>query len=369
MESLLNLDREEYAITKEAYDEDNSLAYPATFLDVTGNKWTNIDADGKVSSKTYSFPGVAKGFMSTNRTMTGNYNHVDKTGETTTSMLVAVAPEPGAAASDWLISPVLPGQGIHTLEFQAKSFSSPCSADFFVEYATEDYTTEDIAAKFQPVGEKVSIKGGSGYGSAGGKWNLYSYELPADAKYVAIHFVGESKSGYDSWGDPETTYNILCLDDILLKSEPMAKPTFNVYYREDSAAEKVSPKAEGEATVKAPLKHNTDPVAENSYNLPRPAANTEFFVSSVYPQGETALSEGYRYDISTGVTDIDAESAVRVKVDGRDISATAGSVTAPVSVYAVDGKLLAAGVEKFTASEAGVYVVKANGTTVKVAVR
>ena len=372
LESLITLDNEEDIISREAYNENPAIASPAQFTGSDGNVWKNIDADGKEIPQQYSMKPTARGFMFSSWEMTDNSSHKDYTGDMLHGMLVAAAPaQADGAASDYLITPVLPGKGNHKLEFVGKSYSIACTADFYVEYATEetDFTAADVATKFQPVGEKVHIN--ANY-QEGGKWNQYSYAIPSNAKYVAIHFVGEAKTSYDYWGDEETVNSVLCIDNIKIVSEPMTKPNYNVYYAEN-APQNVEEGEEplrlmAEGTVVIPQKHNTDPVITNEYVISKPAVSTNYHVSAVYPEGETALSAPYYFDINTGVEMIEAQGVQAVKVEGRTISVVNGDSNL-FDLYSINGSALALGVENWTVAAPGVYVVKLGSKAVTVMVK
>ncbi len=374
LESELNLDGEEDVISKEAFDADNSIAWPSKFTATDGSEWVNIDKDGIDVPKQYNMPAGKRGFMYSSWDMTGNSNHKDYSGVREHGMLVAAAPSHGkGTASDYLVSPMLPGKGTHVLEFMAKSYSGACYADFYVEYTTaSEYTAENIDDLFEPVAGKVHIDANF---REGGKWEQYSYLLPADAKFVAIHFVGEAGVTYeeDDYGYGYTEVDIpsvLCLDNIKLLSEPMDKPTYNVYYREITGGEEeVATYAAASTNVKAPQKHNEAPVEENEYVLAAPAVATDYHVSAVYPQGETSLSAPYRLDIESGVESVLANDKVTLKADGRTLRAYSAGEEISITVYSSDGIILAKDVKGFTAAAAGAYVIKAGEKAVTIMVR
>lgn len=362
MESAITLDREEDMITKDEYDEDHSIAYPATFTASDGKVWQNIDKDGEICGDE-GFPGVAKAFMYTSRNMRSSTVHKDYSGEDANGMLVAIAPKaeyPIKAASDYIVSPELPGDGMHTLEFHARAFTN-VETEFYVEYTEDDdFTTDNIEEKFIPIGDKITIKS-EGYELKADTWRDYSIVIPSTAKYVAIHFVGKS-----TYSDQTS----LCLDDIRLTSEPFSKPTYNVYYREYPGTEEQEAEVmRVAASSKAPQKHNAEAIEEAEYVLSVPTASTDFHVSAVYPQGETELSPAYRHDIITIVDEIETESSVSVKVCGREITATSNGKAILISVYAVYGSILANEVEKFVPAVPGAYVVKAGDKAVTVMVK
>lgn len=375
LESEITLDSDDDILvaSKEEFDADQSIAWPETFTGSNDKVWRNIDADGKVIPKRYSTPEGARGFMFASWEITGNSSQKDYSGERTHGMLEASSPaQSDGPASDYLVSPKLPGKGTHVLEFMGKSYSYACTADFTIEYTTdEDFSATDIADKFQPVGEKVHIA--NNY-QEGGKWIQYSYIIPAAAKYVAIHFTGEAKTSYDYSGDASEVASILCIDNIKLVSEPMSKPTYNVYYTEGAVAK---PNTEGislladESTVKsAPKKHNTEPITTNEYVISKPTLSTSYHVSAVYPQGETAISEPYYYDIESGMELVEGSVLTKVvKVDGRTISVIADGENTGFDLYGINGAILAHGVESYTVASTGVYVVKAGDKVIKIMVR
>lgn len=370
VESEITLDREEDYLSPEMFKEDNSAAWPAKFTAIDGQSWRNIDNDGIESASEYKFPAAAKAFMYDSNEHRSNDMHYDYSHEKTHGMLVAVAPDVNMGqASDYLISPMLPGKGNHRLEFMAKSYSMMTPADFYVEYTTESsYSPAELEGKFIAVGEKVSIPYENNQLS--GKWMPYVFEIPADAKYVAIHFVGTTTEVYDKWGDLEKHVSILCLDNIKLVSEQSSKPVYNVYYREytDQTAENV--KVAADATVtNAPKRHNENQLESAGYTVPVPVCATDFHVSCVYPEGETALSAPYRFNFSTGIESVTADLNVSVKVEDRNISAWSEGSKIKVSVYALDGSVVAAEVYEATVPTAGAYIVKAGARTVKIIVR
>lgn len=365
LESIITLDNEEDFITKADYDDDPTVASPAQFTGSNGHVWKNIDADGKTIPQQYSMKSTVRGFMFSSWDMTGNGSQKDYSGEREHGMLVATAPSKSdGAASDYLVSPKLPGKGKHILTFVAKSYTGAQTADFYVEYSTEetDFTVADVVAKFQPLGEKVHIN--DNY-QEGGKWNEYSYMIPSNAKYVAIHNVGEVTG---------STYypinSVLCLDNIQIVSEPITKPTYNVYYSENAVKpdEGEEPlRLMAEEVAAAPKKHNTEAVASNEYVIALPSVNTAYYVSAVYPEGETALSAPHYYDIESGVEMVEADgNAMAVKVEGRTISIVNGN---EFDLYTVNGLGVAFGVDSWTVAAPGVYVVKVGSKAVTVMVK
>lgn len=364
MDASLALDEEEDWILKEDYDLDNTIAAPAAFTDSEGNKWLNLDVDGKNLPKTYSFPAGVRGFMQTSKEMTGNSSHKDYSGGEKSAMLVAVAPlKADGAASDYLVSPVIPGNGKHILSFYAKSYSSATPADFAVEYSTsEEVGLADMADNFQPVADAVNIA--TGY-QTGGKWNLYTYEIPAEARRVAIHFIGKGDeyAEMDDYSYNYTyypVYNILCMDDIRLTSTPFDQPSYNVYCRSSVNA---SLRAADVAPTTA-IKHNSEPIAGNEYDMELPTSAMDIHIAAIYPAGETALSAPVKFDPNnsqTGVNDMPVTS--RLSIGGRTISGVR------FSVYTPEGVCLCRDAAQYTVPAAGVYIISTDTASTRVIVR
>lgn len=370
MTAELTLDGEDYYISPEDYKANKTIAIKSVYTDGEGREWKSIDADGKVSDAVFSLPGNAKAFMYTSAEMTGNNAHQDYSGEKPNGMLIAVAPKEGKA-SDYIVAPVTPGSGDHILEFMAKSYGI-CLADFEVVYSTEEeFTAENIEEKFVSFGQQVNIPYNNNRES--GKWKEYSYHLPREAKYIGIHFFSENGShweyDYDTYESELVIENgILCLDNIKLTSTPMDAPTYNVYYREYEETEAELRVARAGAPVGTLDRHNDEALSEAVYEVELPGVTTDFHVSTVYPKGETSLSDAYHYNVATGVVEVAETGKTLVRVEGNVISMTSAGANIAFDVYSLDGEKLAAGVAKYTAT-AGIYLIKAGNVSAKVIVR
>lgn len=338
--STLNFDTLPY--TLDEYKLDKSVCYFNSITDASGNVWTNLDADRAESASLYSLPAGAFGYMTVSSGVTGSSYLVDHAYtqdiNSSSGMLVAVAPKSGnGAASDWLISPRL-SEGVNSLSFYAKSVSSYYKADFVVEYCTsESYSTLNPAADFVNLAAPVSLPASN----VGATWTLYEYTLPADAKYVAIRFISEYSAA---------TNALLCLDDINLVSEPFSAPTYNVYMASESgAAERV----------------NEALVSTESYSLPAPRENRTFYVSTVYPQGETSWSAPFMHDASNVNTGVETLRTSQISVCGRTVNSAL-----PVSIYTLDGRQVATSVSRHTLPAAGIYLLRSHsGATMRVIVK
>lgn len=106
---------------------------------------------------------------------------------------------------DWIISPELNFTSPSTLSFYARSYSSSYQSEqFYVAYST----TGTSASDFTNIDANVT--------TAPATWMQFTYTVPANAKYVAIHCVS-----YDQY--------IFCLDDISITGQAVTGNTFNLY--------------------------------------------------------------------------------------------------------------------------------------------
>lgn len=109
------------------------------------------------------------------------------------------------ANDDWLVSPPLRFREPFTLSFYARSFSSyPTQERFYVEYATRGCQSGDFY-RLHPTPE-----------IAPNEWTLYTYTIPAEAMYVAIHCV----SNYQY---------LFGVDDISISGYAIEGYTYDVY--------------------------------------------------------------------------------------------------------------------------------------------
>lgn len=120
-----------------------------------------------------------------------------------------------ATNDDWLISPRLDFTESFTLSFYACSFSSSYSSEkFYIEYST----TGNGASDFSKLNNTAVTTTAS--------WNEYSYTIPAEAKYVAIHCVSSNQF-------------MFCVDDISITGRAINGYTYNVYRNDELIAENV----------------------------------------------------------------------------------------------------------------------------------
>lgn len=363
-ESVINFDSDEDVISKESFTADNSVITPQSFIGVDGKSWRNVDNDGGELVEKYGIPGGKRGFAYVSKSLFEEFPFTSYDGKEDHGMLYCQAPA-SVYGSDYLISPILPGVGSHTIRFMARSISASCYLG--VAYTTEEnFSDEKIAELFVPVDEDEPYL----YLSSG-RWSSVSYNLPADAKYVAIHVKTLYRRGDGSVDE-------VCIDNIQLTSKPIDQPTYNVYCREKDASDGYDYYSANSVTMSSKVAdnklilHNEEPIVTGEYVVEIPLNDTDFHVSTVYPKGETELSAPYSFslrDIPTGDISPVSDSQVRIRVERRKISAVCRGEQVAVTVYEIDGALVAKDVESFVAGKPGAYIVKAGETSVTVIVR
>ena len=187
-----------------SFEDDEAFSYGENI-----DGFTNYDGDGKVVCKfsqlTMPNETLPKAFMVVNP---DQINATDLDAHTGKQYLMAICPDivNGAypAADDWLISPEVKGGSVF-------SFWMDIINEKYPENAVVKYSTTDAKpSSFKALDKGAILKFKKG-------WQKYEYELPEDAKYVAINYVSQDKFGilvddvkYVSATDVYTvkTYNI-----------------------------------------------------------------------------------------------------------------------------------------------------------------
>ena len=321
----VNADEVEPFSLTENFDSFTELTYDSQI-----GEFTNIDGDQldtRVWFDSYITKGP-KGFFvfSTNFVNSSSTVYAAHSGK---NLLVALGSSSGDS-DDWFISPELPGTGIATLSFYTKLGSSYDKGVFRIEYSTTDAQPQS----FIPLTDNVTV---SGYQMT--SWTKMSYEIPADARYVAIHHV----SGTNDWG--------LLIDDISIASEPFTLLGYNVY--RDGA------------------KINNELVTEPTYTDLDLGNNTyNYNVTAVYEGGESALSNDYTITLSdSSVGELNAVD-VRVVVRNRLVASFSAGALTESRVYNPGGALVAQGSGWIALPTAGVYFVEnCSGKATKIIVR
>ena len=118
--------------------------------------------------------------------------------------------------NDWIISPELNFTEPFTFSFWARSYSSQYSSEqFYAAYSTTGTEQND----FTNLNSSATTTTAT--------WTEYSYTVPANAKYVAIHCVSNDQY-------------IFCVDDISISGRVINGPVCNIYRNGELIAERVA---------------------------------------------------------------------------------------------------------------------------------
>ncbi len=258
---------------------------------------------------------------------------------------------------DWIILPAhdCKPSATMTLSFMAgfRKYSY-ASYSFEVVYATGDYDPTDPAAAFTNV---IKMEQTSNYGgiSADDAMHTVSYEnIPAEARYVAIHF--NSKINYDGvvWVDNiELTEN----DEALLLGYHVYEHSVGRINCEMLGSDATSFDLATARFASIQQRGVKDPVRQ-------------YYVTAVYPDGESRPSPMVSDGTPSGVEPVAmAGGFVRTYASGVVVGGFVGEMA---DVYDLAGRMVASVVcssETRIALPAGIYVVKVGEVCGKVAVR
>ena len=118
--------------------------------------------------------------------------------------------------NDWIVSPELSYNEPFTFSFYARSYSSTYADEqFYAAYSTTGNSEEDFITLTPSVITTTAV------------WTPYSYTVPAEAKYVAIHCVSNDQY-------------IFCVDDIEITGRNVEGPVCNIYRNGELIAERVA---------------------------------------------------------------------------------------------------------------------------------
>lgn len=255
--------------------------------------WKFVDNDGLNS---YGFGGVNRSVPLA--FMTAAYS-ASKTGAN-----VLVSPKNYSwrdYRDDWAISPeVVGGQTVTFSVCQYNGYGYSGTMFYFC-YSTSDNNIESFVA----LGDVVYDKSSS--------WTEYSFTLPENAKYFAIHVVDDGSSTSDA----------LLIDDITFQpgSVQLVHTGYNVY-RDNSLL----------ATIADPAQ-----VAYDDRDIKKDR-EYEYAVSALYETGESELSNVATLLCTVGIESV-AESSASLFISDRAVIAN-GYVGQILNVYTTDGKVV-----------------------------
>ena len=185
--------------------------------------WTYIDGDG---ASTGTFQGVsftnagsAMAFIVLDdEQMTGTSIVEAHSGDKYFGSAYARSSGWGGTAqnNDWMISPELNFTEPFTFSFWARSYSSSYSSEqFYAAYSTTGTEQTDFTNLNSSATTTTTT------------WTEYTYTVPANAKYVAIHCVSNDQY-------------IFCVDDIEITGRVVSGPVCNIYRNGELIAERIA---------------------------------------------------------------------------------------------------------------------------------
>lgn len=292
-------------------------------------QWSNIDFDGRNGYVLEGF-GIPdeygpKAFQVLNTDALGLSESLPAV---TGSQFAAAFSVVEGQSDDWLISPQIKGGS--QLSFYLTVISSLFKETVEVMYSSTDSDFDSFAV----------LDGGTIVTDDEG-WTKYTFTLPADARYVAIHY-----ASYDAFG--------IFIDDLVCSpaDSDTSIDSYNVYRDGVLLASGVTETAYTDIAV--------DLSAEHSYNVAivgsRAGATAEFPWSNTVIVGRTAL------------TDLEAANLQVSTAAGQIIVSNTGG--AAVTIYNVAGAIVARSFgDASFAVPSGIYIVRAATASAKVMVR
>ena len=185
--------------------------------------WTYIDGDGASTGTfqgvEYTNEGSAMAFIVLDdEQMTGSSIVTAHSGDKYFGSAYARSSGWGSSAqnNDWMISPEL-------------NFTEPFSFSFWARSYSSQYSTEQFYAAYSTTGtgQDNFINLNSSATTTTTTWTEYTYTVPANAKYVAIHCVSNDQY-------------IFCVDDITISGRVINGPACNIYRNGELIAEHVA---------------------------------------------------------------------------------------------------------------------------------
>ena len=179
--------------------------------------WTYIDGDGAntgtFQSVAFTNEGSAMAYIVLDAgQMSGNTTIQAHSG----NKFIGDAYVSNSQNNDWIISPELNFNEPFTFSFWTRSYSSSYSSEqFYAAYSTTGTEQNDFTNLHNNVVTTTAT------------WTEYSYTVPANAKYVAIHCVSNDQY-------------IFCVDDITITGQMNQGMACNIYRNGELVAEHVT---------------------------------------------------------------------------------------------------------------------------------
>lgn len=289
--------------------------------------WKNIDFDGRIPYVLGEYPvpdaGQPRAFQVLDVKKLGMDDFPTPSGN---KILCAMSAN-GAQSDDWFISPEIEGGSI--LSFQLTTL-----APGFLEEIELLYSTTDNDVDSFEVAETI-IENEAG-------WNEYRWQIPEDARYVAIHYASTDMFG-------------ILIDDLCYNAvEKRINVTGYNIYRNDEKIATCTDTTWSDTTAEA---------GNNYYNVT--VLGTENGVEKEYPLSNTAILQ------VSGINEIGDNTKAINSANGH-INAI-GYEGDQISVHTIEGiqiaKIASANAHESIEVTGGIYLVTAGNTTVKVVVK
>ncbi|RGN49131.1 MULTISPECIES: choice-of-anchor J domain-containing protein [unclassified Bacteroides] len=306
--------------------------YTAFAITNIGN-WTMVDGDegetGAAGEGTYDNATAPKAYMVFNPASAGVAD--DEMWKPYSGEQMLVCFDGPATNDDWLISPEIVTGG-QVISFYAKTADAKVGNETF-EVLTS--TTDNATTSFTKLEEVTSVPG---------EWTSYTFTIPDNAKYFAIHCISSDVSA-------------LLIDDLYYSykdgMESLTLKGYNVY-------------RDGTKITETPV--NATTYADNTVGK-----NTHTYkVTTVYDKGESLYSNEISINvIGNAIESTSAENIIITGSEGR--IKISGITNEPIQIYTVDGKLVYSSSKSdssVTVSvSTGSYIVKAGTKVAKVLVK
>lgn len=221
---------------------ENETAWATTGI----GKWTTEDGDGGVCfglldnyGVTYDSEGAPFAFTVFNPSRYGGYditslfeNVTPKSGSQSLAAFYSAAEDAASGyydvidADNWLISPQLTGKE-QQVSFWANNFNeSGTDPDTDEDYEYDYPETFDVLYSNSDNSTASFMKIGDTHTLEGGKWTKVDVQLPAGAKYFAIHH--NSKVAYDDDGYIMSPW-LFQIDDVTYNTSNLKVLKYNIY--------------------------------------------------------------------------------------------------------------------------------------------
>jgi len=322
--------------SKPRYTEDFEAAEPWSYAESIRG-FRNLDLDGTEvwTIEELSFPGTRapKAYQVFSSTITENPLFESHSGE---QYLLCMSPKTGET-NDWLISPEV--KGGTPLSFWMNICNAEYAETLLVKYSTTGNNPEDFTN---------DVNGGYICPDARG-WKKYEFTLPADAKYFALHHVGED--GYEQFG--------FMIDDICFepKSGAPAVEGYNLYRDGELIAAGL--------TGTAYVDHNIDT------EIP-----TRYFVKTISTvNGEKVESDRSNVVWTSELSGVEDINAVSASISGGKGVIMLQGFSAGTECTVTDAAGITVAVVSISSDNEsihvapGVYIVKAGTTSAKLLVK